>query len=72
MEYKKYIDKIMAGADKEKTEEFEEYFSYIIDMVGDRELDKVEKKLYEIAEGKVLNEEWAREIISCMKPYGMK
>ena len=49
-----------------------EDISNIIDMVGDRELEKVEEKLYEIAEGRVLTEDKAREIIECMEPYGKK
>lgn len=72
MDYKKYITKILSSGDADKIEEMSEYMEYIIDMVGDRELEKVEQKLYEIAEGKVLNEDMAKEIIEDMKPYGMK
>ena len=72
MDYKKYITKILNSGDTNKVEEMSEYMEYIIDMVGDRELEKVEQKLYEIAEGKVLNEDMAKEIIDGMKPYGMK
>lgn len=72
MDYKKYITKILNSGDANKVEEMSEYMEYIIDMVGDRELEKVEQKLYEIAEGKVLNEDMAKEIIEDMKPYGMK
>jgi len=72
MDYKKYITKILSSGDTDKIEEMSEYMEYIIDMVGDRELEKVEQKLYEIAEGKVLNEDMAKEIIEDMKPYGMK
>ena len=72
MEYKNYINKILNSGDKEKTDELSEYMNYIIDMVGEREREKVEEKLYEIAEGKVLNEDMAREIIEKMTPIGMK
>lgn len=72
MEYKKYINKIMAGADEKKVAEMTEYLCELIDMVNDSELDKVEQKLYEIAEGKILNEDKAREIITKMKPSGKK
>ena len=72
MDCKKYITKILNSGDMNKVEEMSEYIEYIIDMVGDRELEKVEQKLYEIAEGKMLNEDMAKEIIDKMKPYGMK
>lgn len=72
MEYKTYVNKILASGDANKIDELSDYMNYIIDMVGDREKEKVEEKLYEIAEGKVLNEEMAKEIIERMKPTGMK
>jgi hypothetical protein len=72
MDYKKYINKIISSGDSKKIDEMSDYMEYIIDMVGDRELEKVEEKLYEIAEGRVLTEDKAREIIECMKPYGKK
>ena len=72
MDYKKYINKIISSGDSKKIDEMSDYMEYIIDMVGDRELEKVEEKLYEIAEGRVLTEDKAREIIEYMKPYGKK
>lgn len=72
MDYKKYIDKIIASGDSKKIDAMSDYIEYIIEMVGDRELEKVEEKLYEIAEGRVLTEDKAKEIIECMKPYGKK
>lgn len=72
MDYKKYINKIISSGDSKKIDEMSDYMEYIIDMVGDRELEKVEEKLYEIAEGRVLTEDKAREIIECMEPYGKK
>lgn len=72
MEYKTYINKIISSGNNEKIDALSDYMNYIVDMVGDREKEKVEEKLYEIAEGKILNEEKAKEIIECMKPYGMK
>ena len=72
MDYKKYINKIIIYGDSKKIDEMSDYMEYIIDMVGDRELEKVEEKLYEIAEGRVLTEEKAREIIESMEPYGKK
>ena len=72
MEYKTYMNKIIASGNTEKIDELADYMEYIIDMVGDREREKVEEKLYEIAEGKVLNEDMAKEIIEKMKPTGMK
>lgn len=72
MEYKHYINKILASNNEEKIDELSDYMTYIIEMVGDREREKVEEKLYEIVEGKVLNEDMAKEIIENMKPKGMK
>lgn len=72
MEYKTYINKIISSGSTEKIDELSDYMNYIIDMVGDREREKVEEKLYEISEGKVLNEDMAKEIIERMKPTGMK
>ena len=72
MDYKKYINKIISSGDSKKIDEMSDYMEYIIDMVGDRELEKVEEKLYEIAEGRILTEDKAKEIIECMEPYGKK
>lgn len=72
MEYKTYVNKIISSGNEEKINELSDYMNYIIDMVGDREKEKVEEKLYEIAEGKILNEDMAKEIIEKMKPTGMK
>ena len=41
MDYKKYINKIISSGDSKKIDEMSDYMEYIIDMVGDRELEKV-------------------------------
>lgn len=71
MEIKKYIQKIISSDNDHKKEELSEWICEILEHM-DEDLDDVEIKLYEIAEGRVLNEEKARHLIEQMKPHGMK
>lgn len=71
MEIKMYIDKILASDNNEKKEELSDWFCEILHHM-DKDLDEVENKLYEISEGKILNEEKAEKLIKKMTPYGMK
>ena len=73
--HKYYIEKIMNSNDSSKIKKLE---SLLVDTISymktldSEEYEDIECELYEIAEGKVLNEEKAKYIISKMKPYGMK
>ena len=71
MEIKSYIKKIILSDNENKKEELIEWMCEILHHMSE-DLDDVEIKLYEIAEGKVLNEERAKSLIESMKPFGMK
>lgn len=72
--HKYYIDKIVNSRDSEKINKLKDI---IIDTISymktldEEEYENIECDLYEISEGKVLNEEKAKHIIENMKPYGM-
>lgn len=72
MEIRHYVDKIMASDNQGKKDELIDMISSIIDCWEDEDKKELENQLYEIAEGKVLNEEKARTLISAMRPNGMK
>ena len=73
--HKIYIDRIINSNDSKKMKELE---NVMIDTItylktlDSEEYEDIECELYEISEGKVLNEEKAKCIIENMKPYGMK
>ena len=73
--HKIYIDRIINSNDPKKMKELE---NVMIDTItylktlDPEEYEDIECELYEISEGKVLNEEKAKCIIENMKPYGMK
>lgn len=72
MEVKSYVEKIIASDNQEKKDKL---INTICDMM--EELDKecredYEVEIYEIWEGKVLNEEKAKMLIDAMKPNGQK
>lgn len=72
--HKQYIDKIMMSKDLSKYKKMGCLLKDAIDYFKDNdkeEYEEMETKLYEIAEGKILNEEKAKCIIDKMKPYGM-
>ena len=72
MESKSYIEKILSSEDSSKKEKLMECLSNIIDKYNSEDKEEIERKLYELAEGKVLNEERARHLIEKMKPFGKK
>lgn len=72
MESKSYIEKILSSEDSSKKEKLMECLSNIIDKCNSEDKEEIERKLYELAEGKVLNEERARYLIEKMKPFGKK
>lgn len=71
MEIKKYIEKIIKSDSEEKKDKMIEWMCYVFDR-ADISKEEVETSLYELAEGKVLNEERAKHLIEKMKPTGMK
>lgn len=72
METKHYLKKIMSSDNNDKKDEMVELICEVFKEIEDDDYEEVERKIYEISEGKVLNEEKARYIIENMKPYGMK
>lgn len=72
MEIKKYVSKIMSSDNNDKKDELINFISHIIEHSNAIDKEEIERKLYEMSEGKVLNEEKAKGLIEDMKPYGMK
>lgn len=72
--HKQYIDKIITSKDLSKYKKMGCLLKEAIDYFKDNnaeEYEEMECKLYEISEGRFLNEEKAKYIIENMKPYGM-
>lgn len=66
-----YIEKIIESNSKEKMEQLKEVLVDAISYLKDNDYDKyrsIECKLYEIVEGKKLNEQKAKEWVENMKP----
>ena len=66
-----YIDKIIASDDRAKMEELRKIYKETLDYIKATDLQKyreIECSLYEIVEGKRLNEEKALKWVSEMKP----
>ncbi len=72
MEIKKYIEKVLNSDNEEKKNQVFNIISYVIKKYNDKDREEIERELYEISEGKVLNEERANYLIEHMKPYGKK
>ena len=72
MENITYINKILTSEDLSKKEEFIKYVECLIEKTDDTKKEEMERWLYEISEGKVLNEKRASELIAAMKPHGQK
>lgn len=70
---KEYIKKILASGDDHKHHEMLEYIECLLKKVEDEEEKEcMERWLYEISEGRILNEMKADKLISKMKPFGKK
>lgn len=69
MEIKKYMKKIIDSDDEGKKEKF---MDWVCDLLDEDDYEQAEINLYELSEGRVLNEERAKKLIDAMKPYGMK
>ena len=70
--HKYYIEKIISSKDMNKYKQLGNLFIDSIDFIkkyDNNEYEDIECALYEISEGRVLNEEKATEIINSMKPY---
>lgn len=66
-----YIDKIISSDDRAKMEELRELYKSTIRYIKATDQEKyreIECKLYEILEGKRLNEEKAKQWVKSMKP----
>ena len=72
MDTKEYVHKIITSADEKRFSEFAEYVDCLIKKIDKKDEEEMERWLYEISEGKVLNENKAHELIKNMKPYGEK
>lgn len=72
MEIKEYITNILTSTDEKKRSEFAEYVDCLIKKIDKNETEEMTRWLYEISEGKKLNEKRAEELINNMKPYGQK
>lgn len=73
METKMYLKKIITSDSESKKEEVMDLFCELMSEIEDKDYhEEMERRIYEISEGKVLNEEKARHLIEHMKPFGMK
>jgi len=72
MEIKKYVNKILTSDDDSKKEKLINFVSHIIEDSKALDKEEIEREFYEIAEGRVLNEEKAGKLIDAMKPHGRK
>lgn len=69
--FRKYIDMIINSSDNQKMRELENVLTDTISYIKNNNNDiynKIECDLYEIAEGKILTEEKAKEWVSRMTP----
>lgn len=71
MEIKKYVKKIISSNNDNKIDDLVHWICEVLEDM-DADLEEVERMLYEISEGRVLNEERAQVLINNMKPFGMK
>lgn len=70
---KEYIKKILASGDDHKHHEMLEYIECLLKKIeNEEEKECMERWLYEISEGRILNEMKADKLISKMKPFGKK
>lgn len=69
--FRKYIDMIINSTDNQKMRELENVLTDTISYIKDTDEDiynKIECDLYEIAEGKILTEEKAKQWVANMRP----
>ena len=67
---KEYLRKILSSGDK--TEATIDLICEMMEDLKEKDIKEYKREIYELSEGKVLNEEKAKCIIDNMKPYGRK
>ena len=72
MDTKSYVEKIMASDNQEKKNKLIDMICELMDELDDECKKEYEVEIYEIWEGKVLNEEKAAMLINAMTPNGQK
>ncbi len=75
MEIKEYLDRIIDNDKLEDMHKLSDIFEKTMEHLekcDKNAFDKYEMELYEMANGKVLNQKMAEKIVNNMRPYGMK
>ena len=72
METRSYVEKIIASDNQEKKDKLIDIMCDMMKCLSEEHKEKYEVKIYELSEGKILNEEKAGMLISAMKPNGQK
>lgn len=75
MEIKEYLDRIIDNDKLEDMQKLSDIFEKTMEHLekcDKNTFDKYEMELYEMANGKVLNQKMAEKIVNNMRPYGMK
>lgn len=75
MEIKEYLDKIIDNDKLEDMQKLSDIFEKTMEHLekcDKNAFDKYEMELYEMANGKVINQKMAEKIVNNMRPYGMK
>ncbi len=75
MEIKEYLDRIIDNDKLEDMQKLSDIFEKTMEHLkkcDKNAFDKYEMELYEMANGKVLNQKMAEKIVNNMRPYGMK
>ena len=67
---KEYLRKILSSGDK--TEATIDLICEMMEDLKEKDIKEYKREIYELSEGKVLNEEKAGHLIAEMKPYGKK
>jgi hypothetical protein len=71
MKTRDYVDKILAS-DENKKIEMADLICEMMEDLKEKDIKEYERKIYEISEGRELNEDKARCLIEKMKPFGKK
>ena len=72
MGVKSYVEKVIASDNQEKKDKLVNMICDMVKHLSEEDKEKYEVKLYELSEGKILNEEKAETLINAMKPNGKK
>lgn len=71
MKTRDYVDKILAS-DENKKIEMADLICEMMEDLKEKDIKEYERKIYEISEGRELNEDKARYLIEKMKPFSKK